>query len=61
MCQQGCEGEGEKPSPAEDRVIVLAKKWREADKAFAASKDGRDGINEYRARQELRDAIDKLP
>jgi hypothetical protein len=60
MCRQGCKGGGDKPAP-EDRVIVLAKKWREADKAFAASKDRRDGIKEYRARQELRDAIDKLP
>jgi len=61
MGQQGCEGEGKKPSPAEDRVIVMAKKWREADKAFAASKDQRDSIKEYRARQALRAAIDKLP
>lgn len=61
MCQQGCEGDGPKPAAPEDRVIVLAKKWREADKAFAASKDPRDSIKEYRARQELRNAIDKLP
>ena len=61
MHQQGCNGDGGKPAVPEDRVIVLAKKWREADKAYAASKDRRDGIKEYRARQELRNAIDKLP
>lgn len=60
MCQQGCKGGGGKPAP-EDRVIAMAKKWREADRAFAASKDPRDGIKEYRARQELRAVIDKLP
>lgn len=60
MCQQGCKGGGSKPSP-EDRVIVLAKKWREADKAYAASKEKQDGTKEYRARQALREAIDKLP
>ena len=61
MCQQGCDGDGEEPATPEDRVIALAKKWREADKVFAASKDRRDGTKEYRARQALRDAIDKLP
>lgn len=61
MCQQGCKGGGAEPATPEGRVIVLAKKWREADKAFAASKDRRDGTKEYRARQALREAIDKLP
>jgi hypothetical protein len=44
----------------EDRVIALAKKWREADKSHAATKTQADGIKEYRARQALREAIDKL-
>lgn len=61
MCQQGCKGGGEKPPAPEDRVIVMARKWREADKAFAASKEKQDGTKEYRARQALREAIDKLP
>jgi hypothetical protein len=44
----------------EDRVIALAKKWREADKSHAATKSSTDSIKEYRARQALREAIDKL-
>lgn len=51
--------EVEQASP-EDRAIALAKKWREADKAHTATKSQADGIKEYRARQALRDAIDKL-
>jgi len=61
MHQPGGNGSGPEPATPEDRVIAMAKKWREADKAFAASKSGPDGTKEYRARQALREAIDKLP
>lgn len=58
-------GNGSPPSDPlraspEDRVIALAKKWREADKSHAATKSSTDSIKEYRARQALREAIDKL-
>jgi hypothetical protein len=39
----------------------MAKKWRQADKDAAATKSPADAGKEYRARQALRDAIDKLP
>lgn len=61
MQQPGGKGGGPKPATPEGRVIALAKKWREADKVYAASKSGPDGTKEYRARQALREAIDKLP
>jgi hypothetical protein len=60
MLESGGNGsEPKKPAP-EDRVIALAKKWRQADKDVAAKKDQSAGIREYRLRNELRDAIDKL-
>lgn len=56
-------GSGSGPANADpvDRVIAMAKKWRQADKDAAATKSPADAGKEYRARQALRDAIDKLP
>lgn len=46
----------------EERVLHWALKWRELDAAFAADKKNHlAGTAEYRARQELRQAIDELP
>lgn len=49
-----------KQATPEDRVIHLAKLWREADKTATATKDPGDASKEYRLRQELRGAVDKL-
>ena len=57
--QQG--GEVFQATP-EDRVLYLARKWRDIDRAAAANKQNREASSaEYRTRQELRAAIDKLP
>lgn len=57
--QQG--GEVIQATP-DDRVLYLAQKWRDCDRAAAANKNNHDAsIAEYHARQKLRAAIDKLP
>jgi hypothetical protein len=61
MQQSGAARGGPVKATPEDRVVHLAKRWREADKALANSKTPENGTKEYRARQALRDAIDKLP
>lgn len=46
----------------EERVLHLARKWRDCDKAAAANRQNHQASTaEYRARQALRAAIDRLP
>lgn len=58
----GAEGGQAVEATPEERVLHLARKWRDCDKAAAADKqDHQASTREYRARQELRAAIDRLP
>jgi hypothetical protein len=49
-------GSGLSNATLKEGVLVLTKKWRDAEKTF-----GTNSRQEYHARQELRKYVDKLP